>query len=88
MGIPLFVVWGWMITPLGVRLPADVMPWRLLMFLGQNEAIRALAVYMVQGQPLPTLVPIIATVLWCVLFTGVAILAHGPGGIRRRKMRM
>ena len=65
VGIPLFVVWGWMITPLGVAL-ADVMPWRLLMDLGQAEAI-------LQGQPLPTEAPIIATALWCVLFTGVAL---------------
>jgi ABC-type transport system involved in multi-copper enzyme maturation permease subunit len=76
VGIPLFVVWGWMIPPLGVAL-ADVMPWRLLSSLGQNEAIRALAVYMVQGQPLPTAAPIIATALWCVLFTGVAIWRMG-----------
>jgi hypothetical protein len=54
-----------MITPLGVAL-ADVMPWRLLMDLGQAEAI-------LQGQPLPTAAPIIATPLWCVLFTGVAL---------------
>ena len=46
-------------------------------YLGQNEAIRALAVYMVQGQPLPTAAPIIATALWCVLFTGVAIWRMG-----------
>jgi ABC-2 type transport system permease protein len=65
LGIPLFVVWGWMITPLGVAL-ADVMPWRLLMGLGQTEAI-------LQGHPLPTEAPIIATALWCVLFTGVAL---------------
>ena len=69
LGIAIFVLWGWMITPLGVVL-ADVMPWRLLMDLGQTEAI-------LQGQPLPTAAPIIATALWCVLFTGVAIWRMG-----------
>jgi ABC-type transport system involved in multi-copper enzyme maturation permease subunit len=69
LGIAIFVLWGWMITPLGVAL-ADVMPWRLLMDLGQTEAI-------LQGQPLPTEAPIIATALWCVLFTGVAIWRMG-----------
>ena len=72
LGIAIFVLWGNMLTPLGVLL-ADVMPWRLLIALGQNGAIPALAAYMVQDQPLPTVAPIIATALWCVLFTGVAI---------------
>lgn len=61
-----------MITPLGVAL-AHVMPWGLLIALGENGAIPSLAGYMVQGQPLPSLVPIFAAALWCVLFTGVAI---------------
>jgi ABC-type transport system involved in multi-copper enzyme maturation permease subunit len=69
LGIAIFVLWGWMITPLAVAL-ADVMPWRLLMNLGQTEAI-------LQGQPLPTEAPIIATALWSVLFTGVAIWRMG-----------
>ncbi len=50
LGIPLIVVWGWMITPLGVAL-ADVMPWRLLIDLGQNEAIPALGWVPVAGCP-------------------------------------
>jgi len=72
LGIPLFVVWGFMITPLGVLL-ADVMPWRLLNDLGRNGAIPGLGGHLLQGVPLLTVSPIIATVLWCVLFTGVAI---------------
>ena len=72
LGIALFLVWGFMITPLGVWL-ADVMPWRLLIDLGKNGALPALGGYLLQGVPLPTVAPIIATVLWCVLFTGVAI---------------
>jgi ABC-type transport system involved in multi-copper enzyme maturation permease subunit len=65
LGIAIFLVWGWMIKPLGVLL-ADVMPWRLLIE-------PALGGYLLQGEPLPTVTPIIATAVWCVLFTGVAI---------------
>ena len=72
LGIPLFVVWGFMITSLGVLL-ADVMPWRLLNDLGRNGALPGLGGNLVQGVPLPTVTPIIASVLWCAVFIGVAI---------------
>ncbi len=63
---------GLLITPLGVLL-ADVMPWRLLKDLGKNGALPALGGYLWQGFPLPTVTPIIATAVWCVLFIGIAI---------------
>jgi len=47
-----------------------VLPWRLLMDVGHKGP---LAGYLALGEPLPTVAPIIATVLWCVLFVGVAI---------------
>jgi ABC-2 type transport system permease protein len=72
LGIALSLVWGWMMIPLGVWL-ADVMPWRLVIALGENGAIPALAGYLMRGQPLPTVAPIIATAVWCVLFVAVAI---------------
>ena len=72
LGIALILVWGWLITPLGVRL-ADVMPWRLLLDLGRLGIIPNLAGYLVRGQPLPTVAPILATALLSVLFVGVAI---------------
>jgi len=34
---------------------------------------RPLVLYLLKGRPLPTVVPIVATALWCVLFTAVAI---------------
>ena len=46
-----------------------IMPWRLVMPLGQGP----LAGYLALGAPLPTLTPIVAAILWCLLFTGVAI---------------
>ena len=47
----------------------DLLPWKLLFFDGSNP----LAGYLAQGQPLPTVTPIIATLLWSALFVGVAI---------------
>jgi len=72
LGITIFLVWGFMITPLGVWL-RDVMPWRLVFDLGKNGAIPSLGKYMWQGDPLPTVTPIIITAVWCLLFTGVAL---------------
>ncbi len=45
------------------------MPWNLL----DNLTYPSLALTLVQGQPLPTVVPIIATVAWCLLFIGIAV---------------
>jgi len=72
VGIPLILVWVWLITPLGVLL-ADVMPWRLLKDLGKNAALPALGGDLWQGVPLTTVTPIIFTGVWCVLFVGISI---------------
>jgi len=48
----------------------DILPWKLLIDFNAN---RPLAFYLINRLPLPTVVPIIATALWCVLFTAVAI---------------
>lgn len=69
MGIPLFILFLWMI-PDSAWL-AEFMPWRLVTNTA-NDALPALHRYLLSGQPLPTVAPIIATALWCVLFTGVA----------------
>ena len=47
-----------------------VMPWNLLLPFSANSP---LAGYLILEVPLPTVTPIIATVLWCVLFVAVAI---------------
>jgi ABC-2 type transport system permease protein len=72
LGITIFLVWAHMITPLGVLLK-DVMPWGLVCDLGKNGAISSLGKYMWQGDPLPTVTPIIITAAWCLLFVGIAI---------------
>jgi len=69
IGIPLIVVFSYMIIP---NIPAwliAVMPWNLL----DNLTQPALALSVVQGQPIQSLTPIIATILWCISFIGVAI---------------
>jgi hypothetical protein len=49
------------------------MPWVLVTEVGAGSgALPPLTRYLLSGQPLPTMAPIIATALWCVLFTGVA----------------
>jgi hypothetical protein len=71
MGIPLFISFLWMI-PDSTRL-AEFMPWVLVTPVGAgNGALPPLTGYLLSGQPLPTVAPIIATALWCVWFTAVA----------------
>jgi ABC-2 type transport system permease protein len=69
IGIPLILVFSYMIIP---NIPAwliAIMPWNLLDDLTQQ----ALALSVVQGQPIQSLTPLFATVLWCIGFIGVAI---------------
>jgi hypothetical protein len=80
LGIALVLAWSgpmpFISAPIQRYVPwlYDVLPWRLLIDFNTN---RPLAGYLVNGQPLPTVVPIIATALWCLLFTGVAIWRMG-----------
>ena len=48
----------------------DIMPWKLTVDFGSSGP---LAGYLAVGAPPPTVLPIIATVAWCVLFVAVAI---------------
>ena len=48
----------------------EILPWRMLIDFNTG---RQLAFYVANGLPLPTVTPIVATALWCVLFTAVAI---------------
>ena len=76
LGISLVLAWAgpmpFISAPIQTYAPwlYDFMPWRLLIDFEHN---RQLAYYLANGRPLPTVVPIIATALWCVLFTAVAI---------------
>jgi ABC-2 type transport system permease protein len=76
LGISLVLAWAgtmpFISAPIQEYAPwlYDVLPWKLLI---DFETYRPLAYYLANGQPLPMVVPIIATALWCVLFTAVAI---------------
>ena len=76
LGITLLVAWAgpmrFIAQPLQEYVPwlEEILPWRLLV---DFEHFQPLAGYVALGQPLPTVIPIVATALWCVLFTGVAI---------------
>ena len=72
MGIPLFILF-FCIIPDSIRL-AEFMPWVLATNVGAgNGALPPLTGYLLSGQPLPTVAPIIATAVWCVLFTVLAL---------------
>jgi hypothetical protein len=55
----------------------DIMPWKLLLDFENN---RQLAFYVANSQPLPTVTPIIASVLWCAIHRRRS-LAHEPRGV-------
>lgn len=72
LGIPLVIVFASSIPPLINTIPwlAKVMPWALT---ASTNLGTSLALALVQQQPLPSLIPIVATALWVVLFIAVAI---------------
>lgn len=72
LGIAMCVAWGWMLIQPPAWLDA-LLPWKLLTGPTMDaETVPSLAGHLILGEPLPTLVPIIATALWCVLFTAIA----------------
>jgi ABC-2 type transport system permease protein len=69
IGIPLILLFIYMLIPnLPVWLVA-IMPWNLLDNLSQP----AIALSVEQGLPIQSITPLVATVLWCTGFIGVAI---------------
>jgi hypothetical protein len=75
LGISIFIAWvgplQFLVRPMEKYVPwlQDLLPWKLLSSIGDAP----LAGYLALGAKLPTVLPIIATVLWCVLFVAVAI---------------
>jgi len=73
-GIAVGAAWGYMLVKTPAWLEA-LLPWKLLMGHITNTGTGfdlSLAGRLIVGEQLPTLVPIITTALWCVLFTGIA----------------
>jgi ABC-type transport system involved in multi-copper enzyme maturation permease subunit len=63
---------GLLAEPIEKYLPwlTGIMPWTLTFGAGNQNP---LVMYVVNGRPLPTIVPIVASVLWCVVFIAVAV---------------
>ena len=76
LGIAVVVAWSgpmqFVTQPLLKYAPwlSSILPWRLLMQVGNREA---LAGFLAVGYRLPTVTPIVATALWCVLFVAVSL---------------
>ncbi len=75
LGITLGMLLGYQLlgmTPVGKYAPwlGQIMPWGLLSGFGGNAPLIG---YLIAGQPLPTVMPIVATAAWCVLFVLVGI---------------
>ena len=79
LGISILIAWAgpiqFIAQPMQKYVPwlEDILPWKLISSMGKPP----LAGYLALGAHLPTVVPIIATTLWCVLFVGVAIWRIG-----------
>jgi ABC-2 type transport system permease protein len=71
LGIPIGLLFGAQFLMQLAPALAQVMPWAIVIPAG--DAPSALANLAMLGQPLPTVTPIIATVLWIVIFIGVAL---------------
>jgi ABC-2 type transport system permease protein len=71
IGIPLFLILGFTLFVEIVPWIADYMPWSLTSAVSANQT--AVAVLLVLGQPIPNWMPLIATVIGCLVFTLVAI---------------
>ncbi len=76
LGICVALAWsgpmGFIIQPMQRYVPwlENILPWRLMVDFSRQGP---LAGYLAMGQRLPTVTPIVATVLWCVLFVIVAL---------------
>jgi ABC-2 type transport system permease protein len=71
IGIPLFLILGFTLFVEFAPWIADYMPWSLTSAVSATRP--AMALSLVLGQPLQTLMPLIATVIGCLVFTMVAI---------------
>jgi ABC-2 type transport system permease protein len=76
LGISILVAWAgpmqFIAQPMQKYVPwlENILPWKLLAQIGMEPPLGG---YLALGAPLPTVAPIIATTIWCVLFVGVAI---------------
>jgi ABC-2 type transport system permease protein len=70
IGIPMGVLFAAQLIGGVASAIAQIMPWPLVMAVGVPDALAGLVM---NGQPLPTVLPIVATVIWIVVFVSVAL---------------
>jgi hypothetical protein len=75
MAIPLAILFGAQLVAGFAPWLVPIMPWTLVIPLGQNDL--ALAMQAMLDQPLSSITPIIATAAWSVLFVSVAMWRFG-----------
>lgn len=73
IGIPIGILFGGMFLMGIVGQVASLMPWMILP-VGNHQG---LAIEVMLGQPLTTITPVIATLMWIVIFVWVAIWRFG-----------
>jgi ABC-2 type transport system permease protein len=71
IGLPLFLILGFIIFVEIAPWTADLMPWSLTNAVSATRP--AMAAALVLGQPIPTLMPLIGSLVGCVVFTIIAI---------------
>ncbi len=69
IGIPLVIIAAYQIIPGLLPWIEQILPWKLLIHLAQPS----LAENLLFGRPVGDLTPVFFTVLWCVVFTAVAV---------------
>jgi len=70
VGIPLILLFSYLIFPSIPSWLKEIMPWNLVDNLHQQ----AIALSVVQGQPVHSIIPVVATILWCSFFIGISLL--------------
>jgi hypothetical protein len=75
LGISLGLLFGCQILTGLARPLAAIMPWTLVVPLDPSSLPASLALAL--GLPVMSVTPIIATVIWCVVFTAVALWRFG-----------
>jgi ABC-2 type transport system permease protein len=73
IGLPLAILFGWQLLLGPLPLLKYVMPWYLLMPLTSGGTQQSLAGYLMKGEPLPTITPIVCTAVLSLLFVVVAV---------------
>jgi ABC-2 type transport system permease protein len=71
IGVPLILLLGFTLFVEIIPLTGDIMPWNLTAAI--SAARPALAVSLVTGQSLPTLMPVVGSIIGCLLFITIAI---------------